>query len=111
MGKLVDKLELGMNAEQVKAIVGKAHYTFERNGFLEWLYYNKSGLMKLYFLKDRLDKISVFKTNNMPSYTIENPESLTGGFSLSETPRTLYELGNQFNAVPSESLKKELGLK
>ena len=62
MGKLIDKLEIGMSFEEVQGIIGKPRTFFydNRNNKVYWYYQNSRGLLEITFLHEKYETLIIY---------------------------------------------------
>ena len=112
MGKLIDKIKVGMSMEEVRSIIPYKPYLIiaespmnQKDGLTKWIYLNSKGSLEISFqdsiyqshtITPTLDEMDKQKQEG-ETEIVDKPESLTGGFSLNMSKKKLEEIQKQFN--------------
>lgn len=113
MGKLIDKIKVGMSMEEVRSIIPYKPYLIiaespmnQKDGLTKWIYLNSKGSLEISFqdsiyqshtITPTLDEMDRQKQEEEETEIVDKPESLTGGFSLNMSKEKLEEIQKQFN--------------
>ena len=112
MGKLIDKIKIGMSMREVRKLIPYKPYSIvadspmdTKTGHTIWIYLNSKGTLRIFFqdsiythhsITPTLDEMDR-KKQEEETGIIDKPESLTGGFSLNMSKKKLEEIQKQFN--------------
>ena len=113
MGKLIDKIKVGMTMEEVRKIIPYKPYLIiadspmnQKEGLTKWIYLNSKGSLEISFqdsiyqshtITPTLSEMDRQKQEAEERDTVDKPEILSGGFSLNMSKTKLKEIQKQFN--------------
>lgn len=112
MGKLIDKIKVGMSMEEVRKIIPYKPFSIvadnpmnQKTGHTTWIYLNSKGTLRIFFQDSIYQSHSITPTlyemdrqkEAEETGIVDKPEALTGGFKINLNKEKLKEIQKQFN--------------
>jgi|JI9StandDraft_1071089.scaffolds.fasta_scaffold154628_1 hypothetical protein len=112
MGKLIDKIKVGMSMEEVRKIIPYKPFLIiadspmnQKTGHTKWIYLNSKGTLRIFFQDSIYQSHSITPTlDEMDRQKeagerdiVDKPEILSGGFKINLSKEKLEQIRKQFN--------------